>query len=115
MPQIAARLRHDYHHILSRVVAGVREGCRMQVAIELFGIPRSRAGLAHTTATGANVGDVLADLASHFPQLAETCIDGRTLRPGFIVNVNAERFVTSPEMQLRDGDTLLLMSLDAGG
>jgi molybdopterin converting factor small subunit len=87
----------------------------MQVAVELFGIPRSRAGLARTTATGANLGDVLADLACKFPQLAETCIDGRALRPGFIANLNAERFVTSPDLPLNDGDTLLLMSLDAGG
>jgi molybdopterin converting factor small subunit len=87
----------------------------MQVAVELFGIPRSRAGLATTTAIGSNLGDVLADLARKFPPLAETCIDGRSLRPGFIVNLSAERFVTSPETQLNEGDTVLLLSLDAGG
>jgi molybdopterin converting factor small subunit len=87
----------------------------MRVAVEFFGIPRSRAGLARTTAGGANLGDVLAELARNFPSLAETCIEGRTLRHGFIVNINTERFVTSPDVMLRDGDTVLLMSLDAGG
>jgi molybdopterin converting factor small subunit len=87
----------------------------MQVAVEFFGIPRSRAGLARTTASGANLGDVLADLSRNFPSLAETCIEGRMLRHGFIANLNAERFVTSPDVTLHDGDTLLLMSLDAGG
>jgi molybdopterin converting factor small subunit len=87
----------------------------MQVAVELFGIPRARAGLAKTSAVGANLGDVLADLARNFPQLAESCIDGRTLRPGFIVNLGAERFVTSPDTPLKDGDHVLLLSLDAGG
>jgi molybdopterin converting factor small subunit len=87
----------------------------MQVAVELFGIPRARAGLAQTSAMGKNLGDVLADLAKKFPPLAESCIDGRSLRPGFIVNLSAERFVTSPETPLRDGDTVLLLSLDAGG
>jgi molybdopterin converting factor small subunit len=87
----------------------------MRVAVELFGIPRSRVGLAATTATGSNLGDVLADLARKFPPLAETCIDGRFLRPGFIVNLSAERFVTSPDTQLNEGDTVLLLSLDAGG
>jgi molybdopterin converting factor small subunit len=87
----------------------------MRVAVELFGIPRSRVGLTRTTATGANLGDVLTDLARNFPQLAETCIDGRTLRPGFVMNLNADRFVTSPELPLSEGDTLLFMSLDAGG
>lgn len=87
----------------------------MQVAVELFGIPRARAGTAQTSAAGSNVGDVLADLARQFPPLADICIDGRSLRPGFIVNLSAERFVTSPETALRDGDTVLLLSLDAGG
>ena len=66
-------------------------------------------------AVGRNLGDVLADLARQFPALADTCIDGRSLRQGFIVNLGAERFVTSPETPLRKGDTVLFMSLDAGG
>jgi molybdopterin converting factor small subunit len=87
----------------------------MQVVVELFGIPRARAGLAQTSAVGDNLGDVLANLAARFPQLAETCIDGRALRSGYIVNLCADRFVTSPETPLSEGDTILLLSLDAGG
>lgn len=64
---------------------------------------------------GNDLGDVLADLAARFPQLAQSCIDGRTLRAGFIANLGAERFVTSPDTPLADGDTILLLSLDAGG
>jgi molybdopterin converting factor small subunit len=87
----------------------------MQVEVELFGIPRARAGLARTSAAGENLGDVLADLAQRFPALAEACIEGRSLRPGFIVNLGAERFVTAPETLLRESDVVLLLSLDAGG
>ncbi len=87
----------------------------MQVAVELFGIPRARAGVAQTSATGNDLGDVLADLAARFPQLAQSCINGRTLRTGFIANLGADRFVTSPDTPLADGDTILLLSLDAGG
>jgi molybdopterin converting factor small subunit len=87
----------------------------MQVAVELFGIPRARAGIAKTTARGTNLGDVLADLAARYPPLAEACIDGRTLRTGFIANLGANRFVTAPETPLSEGDTVLLLSLDAGG
>jgi molybdopterin converting factor small subunit len=87
----------------------------MQIAVELFGIPRARAGIAQTSAVGTNLGDVLADLAHRFPSLGDTCIDGRSLRPGFVVNLSAERFVTSPETPLREGETVLLFSLDAGG
>jgi molybdopterin converting factor small subunit len=87
----------------------------MQVAVELFGIPRARAGIAQTLASGSNLGDVLADLGNRFPPLAETCIDGRSLRPGFIVNLGTQRFVSAPDTPLREGDTVLLLSLDAGG
>jgi molybdopterin converting factor small subunit len=87
----------------------------MHVEVELFGIPRARAGVASTTADGCNLGDILANLAARYPQLAETCIDGRSLRPGFIVNLGAKQFVTSPETPIREGDTVLLLSLDAGG
>ena len=87
----------------------------MQVAVELFGIPRARAGIAQTVATGSNLGDVLRDLSNRFPSLAETCIDGRSLRPGCIVNLGAQRFVSAPETPLGEGDTVLMLSLDAGG
>jgi molybdopterin converting factor small subunit len=87
----------------------------MQVVVELFGIPRARAGLALTSAVGDNLGDVLVHLATRFPQLAETCIDGRDLRSGYIANLCNDRFVTSPETPLCEGDTILLLSIDAGG
>ena len=87
----------------------------MQVAVELFGIPRARAGVARTSAVGDNLGDVLVDLATKFPRLAETCIDGRDLRAGYIANLSANRFITSADTPLRLGDTVLLLSLDAGG
>jgi len=87
----------------------------MQIAVELFGIPRARAGVAQTVASGENLGDLLGDLAAKFPRLAESCIDGRSLRPGYIVNLSAQRFVTCPETPLSEGDTVLFLSLDAGG
>ncbi len=87
----------------------------MQVVVELFGIARARAGVAQTTAHGHCLGDVLADLAARFPRLAESCIAGRTLRPGFTANLGGQRFVTAQETALSEGDTVLLLPLDAGG
>jgi len=87
----------------------------MQITVELFGIPRARAGIAMTFASGSCLGEVLADMAAKFPQLAETCIEGRNLRPGFTANLHGERFITDPETPLQNGDTLLLLNLDAGG
>ena len=87
----------------------------MRVTVELFGIPRARAGAAQTTAVGHCLGDVLADLAKRFPALAEACIEGRSLRPGFTANLGGQRFVTAQETPLHEGDTVMLLSLDAGG
>lgn len=87
----------------------------MQVVVELFGIARARAGVAQTTAHGTCLGDVLADLAARFPALAETCIAGRQLRPGFTANIDGDRFVTGEQTALSEGDRLLLLSVDAGG
>jgi molybdopterin converting factor small subunit len=87
----------------------------MTVTVELFGIPRARAGVERTSAVGNSLGEVFADLAARFPALGATCIDGRRLRPGFTANVGGERFTTAPETPLNDGDTVLLMSLDPGG
>jgi molybdopterin converting factor small subunit len=87
----------------------------MQIAVELYGLPRARAGVAKTSANGDNLGDLLCDLARKFPQLGDACIAGRSLGPGYIVNLSGERFVTSPETPIRPNDTVLLLSLDAGG
>ena len=85
------------------------------ITVELFGIARARAGTARTTAQGDCLGDLLADLATRFPSLARSCIEGRHLRPGFTANLSGNRFVTEPETILTEGETVLILSLDAGG
>ena len=87
----------------------------MLIQVELFGIPRARAGVEKTIAHGNTLGEVLTDLAGRFPQLAEACIEGRQLRCGYTANLRGEKFVTDPETRFSDGDTLLLLNLDAGG
>ena len=87
----------------------------MDIVVEFFGIARARAGVATTRASGTCLGDVRSSLSRRFPGLAETCIDEHRLRPGFTANLNGERFVTASETPLVQGDTVLLMSMDAGG
>ena len=87
----------------------------MSIRVELFGIPRDRAGVAETTAEGPDLAGVLADLAVRFPGLAESCFDGPHLRPGYVANVNGDQFVSDPHTLLRAGDALLILSADAGG
>lgn len=85
------------------------------VHVELFGIPRARAGVERTTSSGTCLGDVLLDLSARFPQLAGECIVGRELRAGYTANLRGEKFITDPATKLAEGDTLLLLTLDAGG
>jgi molybdopterin converting factor small subunit len=87
----------------------------LQVTVELFGIPRLRAGASQSVADGSTLCEILLDLARRFPSLGEACIDGCTLKAGYIANLSGERFVTDPETELNEGDIVLLMSLDAGG
>lgn len=87
----------------------------MRVQVELYGIARVRAGTAVTTAEGSCLGEVLRDLARRYPSLAVCCVEDDHLRPGFTANLNGARFVTAPETPLQEGDTLLLLSADAGG
>jgi molybdopterin converting factor small subunit len=87
----------------------------MSITVELFGIPRQRAGVARSQADGCRLRDVLADIVRQFPQLDGECIaDGRLSR-GYLANLNGERFVTDPETPLSPGDSILILSADAGG
>ncbi len=91
----------------------------MSIRIEFYGIPRQRAKTAETVIQPCRaeirLGDVLKQLAARFPGLAETCIDQDRLRRGFTINIAGQRFVTDPETRVSAGETLLLMSADAGG
>jgi molybdopterin converting factor small subunit len=87
----------------------------MLITVELFGIPRERAGIAKTPADGARLDEVLSDLARRFPRLAEGCILHGVLRPGYLANLNGQRFVSDPSTPLASGDSLLILSADAGG
>lgn len=85
------------------------------VIVELFGIPRARAGTARTTVCGNDLGEVFEALANRYPALARDCIDGRRLRSGFTANLGGRQFVTAPETLVKPGESVLILSVDAGG
>ena len=90
----------------------------MGIRVEFFGVARQRAGTA--TAVVPVEGAVtlrllLARLAVEFPHWASECLDGDRLRPGYIVNLNGDRFIRNLEQPLEDEASLLIMSADAGG
>ena len=82
--------------------------------VEFFGVPRQRAGISALDMEAATLGQLLHALAQEIPSLRELITVDR-LRPGFVANLNGDRFVSDPKTPLGDHDSVLILSADAGG
>ena len=58
----------------------------MTVHVELFGIPRQRAGLKSIDVPAQTLGEMLRLLQQRLPQLAEGCFENGHLKSGFLAN-----------------------------
>ena len=87
----------------------------MTVHVEFFGIPRQRAGVASVDVEADSLGEVVRQLAGRFPRLAKTCLESDRLKSGYTANINGRSFTTDPATPLNDGDSVLILSADAGG
>ncbi len=69
------------------------------------------------SATGANLGEVIADLDSQFPGIAERLVEDNQLRRFVNIYVNDEdvRFLGSLNTELSDGDNVTVLPAVAGG
>ncbi|WP_339911012.1 MoaD/ThiS family protein [Symmachiella dynata] len=88
----------------------------MPIHVELFGIPRQRAGVKELDVTADDLQSLLLAIGRELPQLLDVCLDhdGR-LKSGYLANINGRAFVTAAETPLTDGDNVLILSADAGG
>jgi molybdopterin converting factor small subunit len=84
------------------------------VTVELFGVPRQRAGRAEVQVVAGTVTEVLAALVQACPGLAGLVQQGR-LSPHYLLSLDGREFVSDPARVLHPGDRLLLLSADAGG
>ena len=90
----------------------------MAIRVEFFGIARQRAGVAQAELPlpiPATLGDCLAALGDRFPAFGRDCLQQQRLRQSFAANLGGRRFVSDAAEPLADGDTLLILSADAGG
>ena len=91
----------------------------MRIRVELYGIPRLRAGtneiVVAVEAQPVTLGAVIRRLAQQYPGLAAECFDGDLLREGFVANIGGEQFISAPDSPLTGDRPLLIMSADAGG
>jgi len=82
--------------------------------VELLGLPRERTGVAELELEADTLGQLLTALAIRFPSFNELIAVDR-LRPSFTANLNGDRFISDPATRLRESDSVLILSADAGG
>jgi molybdopterin converting factor small subunit len=87
----------------------------MTIAIELFGVPRLRAGVGRLEVEAGRVGEALRRLAEACPALAGSVIEGERVGRTYRLSLNGERFVDDPATPLAEGDALILLAADVGG
>jgi len=91
----------------------------MAIRVEFYGIARQRAGQSQidldAPADGLNFGAALAELAQRLPPLGRELISGSRLNASLAANLDGMRFISDPATRIRDGQSLLILSADAGG
>jgi molybdopterin converting factor small subunit len=85
------------------------------VTIELYGVPRLRAGVDQVEVEAASIGEAMRALAARCPALDRSVVREGALSPSYMIAVNGLQMTADPAAALRDGDVLVLLSADAGG
>jgi molybdopterin converting factor small subunit len=104
----------DYHAALRDAGLPVGELPPL-VTVELFGVPRLRAGRSRVTVEATSLGAALRELAAACPALVGTVLTDGWVHPAYRLWINGERSATDPSESLAGGDAILLMAADAGG
>ena len=91
----------------------------MAIRVEFFGIARERAGtselLVELRRAAAPLSNVLDEVAARLPELGrELIVDGQ-LHASLTANLDGACFVHDSATLIRDGQSLLILSADAGG
>ena len=90
-----------------------------EVAVEFYGVPRQRAGVERVglvfSTCRVKASDVIGALVQRFPALRDGCLQDGWLHPACAANVDGVGFISDPSTLLSTGQTLLVMSADAGG
>ena len=88
--------------------------------IELFGVARLVARTSEVVLTlppGATFAQLFEELANQLPALVGRVItaDRNALMDGYACSVNGREFVRIPDAAVNSGDSILILSADAGG
>jgi sulfur-carrier protein len=85
------------------------------VVIELYGVPRLRAGRDAIEVEARSLGEALRVLATCCPALAPSVVEGGRLQPHYLVAVNGLHLTADGGTPLTDGDVVVLLAADVGG
>jgi sulfur-carrier protein len=85
------------------------------ITVELFGVPRLRAGTGQVAIAASTLSAALSELGQACPALDGSVIQGERVHPAYRLCLNGNRFVSDPETPLSEGDVLILLSADVGG
>jgi molybdopterin converting factor small subunit len=83
--------------------------------VEMFGVPRQRAGCSEATVHGDTVATILSELEGAFAGLRGLRRPDGGLSPHYLLSLDGIRFLSDPNERLEPGSRLLLLSADAGG
>lgn len=91
----------------------------MAIRIEFYGIARQRTQTPDVNIPDSDAAMTLGQLLQHvaglFPDLKDECISGERLQAGFVANIDGQHFVSDPTQIVKPGQSVLIMSADAGG
>src|SRR5262245_54305946 len=85
------------------------------VVVELYGVPRMRAGRRQCQVRATCVGDAMAALERECPQLSGAVLANGWPLSAYRISLNGQFFVSDPAWKLAEGDALVLVAADAGG
>ncbi|MEZ6065640.1 MAG: MoaD/ThiS family protein [Planctomycetaceae bacterium] len=88
---------------------------RSTIRVEFYGIPRLRAKRPALDVEAETVREALQQTVQVLPGLADCCTPDGGLRSGYLLSIDGVRFISDVTQELRPGQTLLLLSRDAGG
>jgi hypothetical protein len=88
---------------------------KLSVVVELYGIPRERAGMTEVMVASGSLGEVLDSLMEACPRLRDLRKGDGTISPHYRVSLDGARFLTDVAESVPEQSRLLLLSADVGG
>ena len=85
------------------------------VRIELYGVPRLRAGASYAEVPAGTLASVLQALARALPGLEPEILCAGRLTEHALIAIDGREFVADPALVIAGGSVLVLISAQAGG